>query len=378
MFSFTLYTNYIFSYVDFVNTDIHNIYGKTPNELVDIFNGMKRSSSRSSNKENYCTYSIYTYIRKLWDSLDSYFSLKNLADEGFDIRKLDSLSRGMKEFINIIQNIESVFGSSFIEIHCIDKIRNYTNLNEPSISSYECEMFIKFVPMSEPSALPVLTQSSESHSPRSQSSLYSPSTSPQPSPTKSMVYIVYLNIALLNFSTERGRPRIYKDQSDRQRAFRIRRKKEKLDDSYKYLENQILKQKVKELNNYYFSLPRSFVNQTMFDTEMVEYVFRDGRMHVVALQDIKKGTRITKFSGWMKRSKSINFSLHVPVIYVNRKEYHGISHPRFMEGIASLIREASKKEVPNTKITLIKNILWAIAAINISKGDELLRPQFKK
>lgn len=149
VFAFTLYTKYIFSYVDFVNVDLHNIYGKTPNELINIFNGMKRSSSRTSNRDNSSIYPIYTFIRMMWDSLETYFSLKNMAKEGFDIRRLDALTCGLKEFVYIVEKLQEIFGKKFIEIRTNRNLSRYTNLSTPSFAAFDCRMAILFSPVNQ-------------------------------------------------------------------------------------------------------------------------------------------------------------------------------------------------------------------------------------
>lgn len=132
-------------------------------------------------------------------------------------------------------------------------------------------------------------------------------------------------------------------------------------------------EKIKAVNNYYFNIPKYFVNQTVIDTEMVDYIFKNGLLRVVAREDIKKATRITKFTGWISTIKK-KTPIMTPFVSVNNKTYCGISYPHFLGGIGSLIREAKKKEIPNVKIELISNTLWVIASINISKDDELIRP----
>lgn len=93
-------------------------------------------------------------------------------------------------------------------------------------------------------------------------------------------------------------------------------------------------------------------------------------MCVVALEDIKRSTLITKFTGNLSNNENEQTE---PVILFNKKKYHGITYPRFMDGIGSLIRKKLQSEMPNVKIVSLKNILWITAIKKILKGEELLR-----
>lgn len=108
----------------------------------------------------------------------------------------------------------------------------------------------------------------------------------------------------------------------------------------------------------------------MHDTKLAEYVYRDCIMCVVALEDIKRSTLITKFTGNLLNNENEESE---SVILVNKRKYHGITYPRFMDGVGSLIRETLQDEMPNVKIVSRKNTLWVTAIKKILKGEELLR-----
>lgn len=361
VFSFVLYTKYIFSIIDFVSIEVFNVYGKTPNELIDIFNGMKRSRSISSNRDMSCFYSIYTFIRNLWESLESYFSLAHLAKNGFDIRQLDMLSKGFNEFILIIEKLEEIFGGSLVKITDCEKLKKVTKIKDPSFSAFDCRMSIQFVPDSNSIGQVEPNDTSKSNSTIDDESGDNTSIF-ESKGTESTKPVV---------KKKRGRPKIYNSKNERQRHHRIKKKRIKYENSYQHLiQDEDMLKKIKSYNNYYFNIPETFVNQLLIDTDLVEYVFRDGRFCVLAQDDIRKSKKITQFTGWIEKKIK---DPAIPHVNIKNKIYCGISYPRFLKGVGSLIREANKNEVPNVKIESYKSEVWVIASINISKGDELIR-----
>lgn len=145
VFSFNLYTKYIFTIIDFVNVELVGVNNKSPNEIIDIFNGTKRSTSRSSNFDRSSALNIYKYILGLWDSLESYFSLKDMAKNGLDIRNLNFLSKGIDEFQKIVTELSKTLGDQFIKVTHTSNLKKKTNISSPSFSNFKCTMNIEFL-----------------------------------------------------------------------------------------------------------------------------------------------------------------------------------------------------------------------------------------
>ena len=145
MFSFSLSTKYIFSMVDFVNVSLFSILKDTPGDLLHLFDG--RSTSNSNRTELRANFSIFVYIRTLWESMKAYFPFSFLVKNGLDFRDFDNyLYSGVTELIHIVNILKDAIGGNIIKVHFAEDVQVITNLQNPSVKAIDCHVDISFTP----------------------------------------------------------------------------------------------------------------------------------------------------------------------------------------------------------------------------------------
>lgn len=332
VFEFSLNSRYIFSIVDFVNYSISNLNGKTPNEIIKLLGGPQRTSSRSSNTEKLSHGSIYLIIRKLWESMGTYFPLVALEKDGFDLRSLDSNHKGLNELIYIVKTIESMF-PDLVNVAVKKNINKVTGLSDPSFQCFGCTMSITFLPDADKDKRP------------------------------------------LRKRRKPGRPRLYSNDAEKKRIYRIRKnRKEFMDSCDSIVDNDFIRDYLKEKCKHVHKPPDDYTNEICLDTDLVQVMIEEDRMLVRAVENIAKDVLITEYLGWLiSWNPSVEEKKSPYFITIEGEVYEGIRYPMVLRGVGSLIKKGEDVDMCNVIFSKDKDgTIWAKSIKEILKGQEIV------
>lgn len=339
---FSIYSDFLFSIIDWPNFSVANPYTMSSKlrNLYSLRNKLSRSRSSSSKsnkyhqKETTSNVSPSNILLSLWhESSPDIKSPMSLRKEGLDLEHVLSPSFGVKSWFLFLSRLNRVFPDSdqFSLTDNIDDFDSIVNNFNPSFNNLDCRCYIEWEQKKDVIRSP-------------------------------------------------GRPRKYKDAAEKMRIHRAIKKRKKLigrsDDEPSKKTNTTgnhFEKDIKFRSTQYI--------HTLCDTPYVAVSEIEGRLGVIAIDDIKKGTLITEYTGTILTRDQFNnyqYRFQFKNIYVvtyesNTSYIDGLRYPFPLNGVGSLAKKTNTgtnayfKQVANGD----KRRVYIESLMDIKKGEEI-------